>query len=87
MTGEGAGVVHTPLDVAHVPVLVVTDRSLPDGHEVDQTATVGRLRVDGVARTVVQGDMTVGVLVDIHTALRGDVKKRSLASQTLSYEQ
>lgn len=87
MAGAGAGVVHIPLDVAHVPVLVVTDRGLPDGHEVDHTAIVGRLLADGVARTVVQSGMTVGVLADVHTALRGGVRKKSLASQTLSYEQ
>lgn len=87
MAGEGAGVVHIPPGVAHFLVLVVTDACLPDVHEVGHTATVCRLRVDGVARTVVQGDITVGVLVDGHIAYRGSVTKTTLASQTLSYGQ
>lgn len=86
--GEGAEVVHIPPGVAHVPVLVVTvtDTGLPDGRRVGHTATADHLHIDGVARTVVQDGMTVGVLVDGHTVPRGDAKKRSLALQTLSYE-
>lgn len=85
MVGEGAEVV--PPRVTHVPVLVVTDVGLPDGHGVGHTATAGRHRIDGVARTVIQGGMTVRVLADGQAAPQGDVEKTSLASQILSYGQ
>lgn len=86
MTGAGAEVVHIPLDVARAPVLAVMDTGLPVDHEVDHTATAGHHHIDSVARTVIQGGTTVGVLADDHAALQGDVKT-SLASQTLLYGQ
>jgi len=64
--GGRAEVVHILRAVAHVPVLVVTDTGLPDGHGVGHT--VGLHHIDGAARTVVQGGMTVGVLADDHPA-------------------
>lgn len=87
MAGEGAEVVHIPRGVARVPVLVVMDTSLLDGHEVGHTPTADRHRIDDIVHTVVQGGTTVVVLVDGRTAPREDVKKTSLASQTLLYGQ
>lgn len=86
MGEEGVKVVRIPLGVAHVPILVVTDTGLPDGHEVGHTATVGRHRIDGVGRTAAQGGTTAGVLADGHAALQGRVKT-SLVSQIHSYGQ
>lgn len=83
MAGEGVEVIRIPPGVGRVPVLVVVDTGLPDGHEVDHIATVGRPHIDDDVRIVVQGGMIVAVLVD--AALREDVKKMSLASRTLSY--
>lgn len=86
MAGEEAEVAHIRLAVVRGPVPVATDASLPDGHGVGHTATAGPHHVDVVARTVVQGSTTVGVLADDHAVPQGGVMT-SLVSQILSYGQ